>query len=457
MAKAIKKNSRVKDGSIEIRGEYINSKTPILCHCNIHNTDWEPLPSSIYKNRGCLECGYEQNALARIMPYEEFIQRVAELGKGYTAIGEYHGVNKPMDFLCLKGHIWTAICSSVLGGRGCPYCAGKRVIVGETSLWDTRPDIAVLLMDPIDGYRYSAGSGQKTDFVCPDCASVHNKTICDVCTYGFSCPNCSDGISYPNKFARAMLKQLNVQNVEYEWNPDWLKPYLYDNYFEYNGQGYVLEMDGGLAHGKVKFNSKDRDTDGKQRDIYKDSLAVEHSIIIIRVDCDYPNRRRFEYIKNSILSSELANLFELSTIDWDLCDKQAQKKLVAQVAELYNDGLSMCEIQEIVGYTKQTIATWLKQADKLGLCNYDWKEIRSRGIDMGKILGVPVNKYSKNQEYIESYVSMAEAGRKTGISHSNISYACDNPNRSAGGFIWYKAFNPNQPDKTKIISSTIQN
>ena len=95
----------------------------------------------------------------------------------------------------------------------------------------------------------------KIDFVsvykCPHCGKVsknkkspnglyHNK--------GLGC-SCSDGISYPNKFSYELLSQLPVTNVIHEYNPHWLKPYRYDNYFEFDGDKYILEMDGNLGHG----------------------------------------------------------------------------------------------------------------------------------------------------------------------------------------------------------------
>ncbi len=384
MEKVLENNEYVKNGDVEILGKFVNYKTPIKCKCYKHNIIWLAWPTSLLKGRSCRKCGYENNGESRSMTYEEFIKRVNALNNGITAIGDFLGLNNPMDFECQLEHQWTAVASAILNGEGCPYCAGVKVLVGFNDLWSTRPDVARLLTDPEDGYKYSAGSGKKINFTCPDCDEIHLKTICDVCVYGFSCKVCSDGISYPNKFGRALLKQLDIQNVIYEWNPDWLKPYSYDNYFIYNNIEYVLEMDGGLGHGKVKFNSREKDVDGAKRDIYKDSLATKHNIKIIRIDCDYSKNNRFEYIKNNILKSELSSLFDLSSIDWVLCDKQAQSKLTLQAAKLYNDGLCLQEISNILKYTKITIVKWLNQATRIGLCNYDPKDAQKRGLKFAK-------------------------------------------------------------------------
>lgn len=52
------------------------------------------------------------------------------------------GSHRKVKWHCDKGHEWDAIVSSVvLDGCGCPYCAGKRAIPGETDLATLRPDL----------------------------------------------------------------------------------------------------------------------------------------------------------------------------------------------------------------------------------------------------------------------------------------------------------------------------
>lgn len=389
--------------------------------------------------------------------FQEELRQLRENGRDIYCDDEYIGAKIKIWFYCSKGHRWMACPSDILHGNKCPYCSGHKVIIGETSLWDTRPDVAELLKDKNEGYKYSAGSGIRVEFVCPICKMVHKKIIQHVCRYGFACKNCSDKISYPEKFSRALLKQLPVICVKYEWSPDWLNPYRFDNYFKYNGKSYVLEMDGGIGHGNKKFGSNEKDFDGYKRDQIKDDLALQHNICVIRVDCDYPVDNRFEYIKNSILNSQLSYIFNLSDINWILCDKQAQNKLVPQVAELYNQGLSLLEIKETLGYSKKAIIRWIKQADNIGLCDYDPHEAKTRGEYAATMRRIQINQYSINNEYIGTYRSMVEAEKQTGISKSNISHACDYLNKSAGGYRWFKSSNPNQPDKTKVINLTLQN
>lgn len=51
--------------------------------------------------------------------------------------------SKKVWWQCSKGHEWDAIISNRTRlGRGCPYCTGQRVLVGETDLASVNPELA---------------------------------------------------------------------------------------------------------------------------------------------------------------------------------------------------------------------------------------------------------------------------------------------------------------------------
>lgn len=64
---------------------------------------------------------------------------------------------------------------------------------------------------------------------------------------------------------------------------------------------------------------------------------------------------------------------------------------------------------------------------------------------------IVVNQYGKNGIFVASYNSIKEARDKTGIT--NISKSCRDHTKTAGGYYWYYANDPKQPDKTKIITA----
>ncbi len=54
-----------------------------------------------------------------------------------------HGSKKRVWWVCERGHEWEAVVySRTISGTGCPYCAGFKVLTGETCLASKRPDLA---------------------------------------------------------------------------------------------------------------------------------------------------------------------------------------------------------------------------------------------------------------------------------------------------------------------------
>ena len=60
-------------------------------------------------------------------------------------------------------------------------------------------------------------------------------------------------------------------------------------------------------------------------------------------------------------------------------------------------------------------------------------------------LNKTVNQFTKDGDFVASYMSFAEASRKTGIAQSGISSCCRGKYKQSGGYIWKCA---NQPDVT---------
>lgn len=388
--------------------------------------------------------------------FQEELRQLREKGHDVYTDDVYTGNKVKMDFYCSKGHHWPSNPNRVFSGKQyCPICLNRRILVGYNDLWTTNKEIAMLLQDPQVGYEHTYGSKYKTNFICPFCGNVIFKSIKTVYYRGLGCQRCGDTISYPNKFMRALLSQLDIQNVEYEYSPSWLRPYFYDNYCEINGYQIVIEADGGVGHGYKTFGSNETDTLGIERDRIKDEMAQEHKIRVIRIDCNYQDTNKYQYIKQNILNSELANIVDLSCVDWDKCHAEALSSLVYKSAEMYNDGYGVGNISRKIGYNSGTVSTWLKQAAQIGLCTYSKEDARRRG---RKILYRAVNQYTEDKDFVKSYQSLSVASSETGIKASSIAKCCDKRKyfHTAGGYLWFDANDPEQPDKTKIIL-TVQN
>lgn len=299
---------------------------------------------------------------------EEFVEQVNALNKGFTVVGKYIDARTPVDIQCNNGHIWPVRPTNLLShDSGCPYCTNKKVWIGYNDMWTTAPEIAKLLVNLEDGHKYTRCSGEKAYFKCPDCGDISFKTISKVYMNGLKCQKCSDGISYPNKFARAFLNQLPVENVIYEYSPKWANLSKYDNYFEYENKKYILEMDG-IQHFKEMSMYKWSLDDVINADNKKNDMAYEHNICVIRVDCSIST---MEHIRESINNSLLNTIFNLSNIDWKLCDEVAQKNIAKEVCCAYNTiQHNTVSLGKMFGISRPTVDEYLKMGTTFGWCDY---------------------------------------------------------------------------------------
>ena len=332
--------------------------------------------------------------------------------------------------------------------NGCGVCAGQKTLKGYNDLWTTHPHLAKMLKFKEIGYEFSLRSNKKAIFICEDCKHEKIYSINNITSYGFSCPKCGDGISFPNKIGFNFLEQLKIDFI-FEYSPDWLKPKRYDFYFELNNKRYVLEMDGKLGHGNE--NKWASGIKSQATDDYKDKLAKEHSVKIIRIDCRISD---IEYIKNNIFNSELSNLFNLSIIDWEQCNKYATSNLAKVACQTWNDGCkNTMEIGKLMKLHRSTIARYLKQGTKMGWCDYDAKVTTSKRCNS---LGEFSSKYlSKKVICLNTkiiYNSLTEASKEFNITPCAIGNCCKYKTKTVAKVRWqyYSEYIKSNPLPTAI-------
>ena len=446
IANVMKRSERVHNGEIEIRGKYTRSQDRIECYCNIHDVLWNPIASSLYKNIGCKECANEEISKKNSKSHDEFVNDMAVLNDGIKILTQYTGMDEDITVELRCGHVWTTKAAYVYYKNfQCPYCTGNAILVGFNDLWTTAPDAALLLTDPNDGYLVSRGSGQKKNFTCPLCNKVQLKYVKNVATRGFQCTYCGDGISYPNKFGRAFLDQVVGNDYIPEYSPDWANPYFFDNYFEYRGENFILEMDGGFHYDEI--NNVRLTLEKRQAiDRIKDALAKEHNIVIIRIDCRESDR---DYIKANMFESKLNEIFDLSQIDWQQCDMKAQRNLTKEACDLYMSGIkSTKEISKIIKVGISATIRYLKKGAQFGWCDYDPKKAHI-GLPNKKLRKpILVTNIQNGKEYYFDSVSLCE----------NTSFdVCGVKISKKSIYDYLKSGKPFKGFTFQYINSTIQN
>lgn len=99
---------------------------------------------------------------------------------------------------CERDHEWFAqVYSRTSLGTGCPYCSGHQVIVGETDLATTHPEIAAeaLGWNPT---RVGRGSGKRLKWRCPE-GHVYFAVVANRTYMKSGCPTCASTGFDPNK------------------------------------------------------------------------------------------------------------------------------------------------------------------------------------------------------------------------------------------------------------------
>ena len=87
-----------------------------------------------------------------------------------------YGSNKKVWWICSQGHSYDSRIANRLNGGGCPYCAGKKVLVGYNDLltWCTQNERLDLINEfditknPFSMKDITPGSGKKIRWLCPN-------------------------------------------------------------------------------------------------------------------------------------------------------------------------------------------------------------------------------------------------------------------------------------------------
>lgn len=242
----------------------------------------------------------------------------------------------------------------------------RNVQQGVNDIATVAPWMIPWFKDPNVPYTHTVTSKHKVDFICPYCGmEVKNKIISNVCHYNkVVCPNCGDGISYPERFLSNLL---TICGVDFEFH----KIFLWSNGREYDF--YIKPLNMIIeTHGKQHYtNTWSSGADKKyampiqDNDVYKEELASAHGIKhYVILDCQ---KSDYMYIENSIKSSILVDYFDFSNIDWRDIGVKSSKSIFMNVIESYLAGICREDTIDMFKISDYTYHRYLRKAKKLGL------------------------------------------------------------------------------------------
>ncbi len=141
-----------KNGSLTPEMVTCSSNKRIWWQCQKCNYEWITAVSCRKRGTGCPICSKKKRALeSSIAPEEESLLAVRpDLAKewNYNKNGDlspamvYPSSNKKVWWKCSEGHEWQAVIGHRKSGTNCPYCSGRKVLVGFNDLLTCYPDIA---------------------------------------------------------------------------------------------------------------------------------------------------------------------------------------------------------------------------------------------------------------------------------------------------------------------------
>lgn len=397
--------------------EYVNNNTKLILKDvdgYLYVTTW-----------GNFQKGYKPNKFSKYNPYT--IQNIKlwmkTNAKGYELLStEYKSAGKDkLLFKCPKGHKFEMYWYSFKHGQRCPVCACKQATL-ETCISSTDPWMVKYFKNKNDIYTHKSQSHDKIPVVCPYCGKEKQMVISSIYRYKGICCSCGDGVSYPNKFVyNAMIQIFKIDNVFTEQKFKWSDNKIYDILIKTQNEDILIENHGEQHYKQTKRKGARTLKEEQNNDQYKKELAEQNGFTYIELDC---RKSELEWIKQSILNSELNNLFDLSKIDWLKCEEFALSNRVKEICDYWkvhndinNEGLTTTNIGEIFNLSNKTVRIYLNKGTKLGWCDYDAKaemikSNRKNGEFNSKVLGKSVEVF-KNEESLGVFSSCTELEKQS--------------------------------------------
>lgn len=300
----------------------------------------------------------------------------------------------------------------------CSICAGK-IVTRANCIATTNPDIHDLMLNKEDGFRYTHKSDARIDWKCNSCDHIiTNKQIKNIAIHGLSCPQCSEGMSYPEKIMINLLTSMKVSFIHDE-QLSFSMGKRYDFFLpEYN---CIIEM-----HGRQHFEENGFESAGgrtllaeQENDRIKQELAFKNRIKhYFSIDC---RKSDIDWIKHSILQSGMADILDFSSVQWHNVGTATDNRKL-NCLNMYNDGRrDYRSMAKELSVDYSTIIRWLKFWDSIGKCHYTATSTNREVVQL-----------TSDNKYIRTWNSVSEARKK----YKNVSKVLSGERKMSNGYIF---------------------
>jgi len=264
--------------------------------------------------------------------------------------------------------------SQLTRGDRCSCCSNKIVVPNINSIFVTRKELVSFFKDINDAKKYCENSNVEVILKCPDCGTDKKMLLPNFIKRGLSCPKCSDKISIGEKIVYCVLDALKVDFIKELSNSTftWCQKYRYDFYIK--NSKTIIEVNGKQHYrgkGFSTYSGARTIKEEKENDKAKLNLAIRNGIAnYIVIDASTSD---FNFIKTSILQSDLSKIYDLSSIDWNEIFENIGISLVKIVCTKWNENetITLEEMSDYFHLHKKTITRYLKMGSGLGFCEYN--------------------------------------------------------------------------------------
>uniref|UniRef100_A0A6M3IMH9 Treble clef zinc finger domain-containing protein n=1 Tax=viral metagenome TaxID=1070528 RepID=A0A6M3IMH9_9ZZZZ len=290
---------RFKNKGWKLIGIYVNKDTKIETICPHCKKNIFIVPNTIFQNNtqscGCItnqliseknSTALKRNSLGYLYPE---IAKLYSKNNKKSAFKIYPQSNKKYLWICETygyKHEYYASANNIKNGTRCPYCTGKKILIGFNDLSTTHPELIEewnYNKNKIKPTEISYGSGKKCWWKCSKCKHEWQASLLHR-SHGRGCPEC-----YPRSYGEEKIKQYLVsKNIVFKREKTfltcknenllrfdfWIQDY--NLLIEYNGIQHYKEGKGYL---KGKHKLKKRQINDKIKEIWANDNQIKLLII----------------------------------------------------------------------------------------------------------------------------------------------------------------------------------
>jgi len=276
--------------SITVVGDYKEWNSPVECICDDCGYKWKGRAAVLLYGGKCPKCARREANVKESLSIDVIKERLSEVNKDIMIIGDYHGIHKKIECLCLiDGTKWEPIVSHLLSGEcSCPTCKRERMRARSALSQEqfvSKAEVKNPNIKIVGKYV-----NNNTPVLCT--CKIHGGDILAnprtiLYKYGHLCPMCTQSIGESK-----LLKLLEKYNIGYISQYSFsdckrINKLRFDAYDEVNKIAY--EYQGEQHYRLADFSSKGREWAiqqfelNKQRDQIKREYCKSHNIHLIEI------------------------------------------------------------------------------------------------------------------------------------------------------------------------------